>query len=165
VVTASDDQTARTWDAATGKPLATLQGHTGAVNAAAFSPDGSRVVTASFDGTARTWDAASGKPLATLQGHTDRVISAAFSPDGSRVVTASDDQTARIWALNEVDGDAAILPLWVEAYTGTELPPGGLLWGLTAEAWEDRCRQLRHQIEQGARVPRSKWLDTLLARP
>ncbi len=97
VVTASDDQTARLWDAATGKALATLEGHTAGVRSAAFSPDGTRVVTASDDQTARLWDAATGKALATLEGHTAGVRSAAFSPDGTRVVTASDDQTARLW--------------------------------------------------------------------
>ena len=40
------------WDAKTGAAVATLSGHTEAVNSAAFSPDGSRVVTASWDKTA-----------------------------------------------------------------------------------------------------------------
>jgi len=80
------------------RPLATLAGHTGPVNSAAFSPDGSRIVTASGDNTARLWDAATGRPLATLEGHTGLVFTAAFSPDGSRIVTASDDLEAIIWS-------------------------------------------------------------------
>ena len=60
VVTASDDRTARLWDAASSEPLATLQGHEDAVSSAAFSPDGAKVVTASGDGTARLWEADSG---------------------------------------------------------------------------------------------------------
>ena len=71
-----------------------LVGHNGAVVAAAFSPDGTRVVTESRDNTARLWDARTGAPLATLSGHTN---SAAFSPDGTRVLTASDDDAARLW--------------------------------------------------------------------
>jgi len=97
VVTASDDHTARLWDANTGAALATLSGHTGSVIKAVFSPDGSRVVTASLDHTARLWDANTGAALATLSGHTGLVNSAVFSPDGSRVVTASWDNTARLW--------------------------------------------------------------------
>ena len=97
MVTASRDQTARIWNAATGQPIATLTGHTATVFAASFSPDGIQVVTASFDQTARIWNAATGQPIATLTGHTDAVFAASFSPDGTRVVTASFDQTARIW--------------------------------------------------------------------
>jgi WD40 repeat protein len=165
VVTASWDHTARVWDAATGKTLASLQGHTSWVNSATFSPDGARVVTASWDQTARVWDAATGKTLASLQGHTDEVNSAAFSPDGARVVTASRDQTARVWLLYPIEGDAGILPTWVEAYTGTEYFQGGAVQVLTAEEWKNRGRQLKAAIQQGSKAPPSKWLDELLAQP
>jgi WD40 repeat protein len=74
-----------------------LSGHAGAVNSAAFSPDGTRIVTASADKTARIWDAATGKQLAVLRGHQGAVNSAAFSPDGKHIVTASADKTVRIW--------------------------------------------------------------------
>ena len=41
IATGSGDNTARTWDAATGAGLATLRGHGGEVKAVAFAPDGS----------------------------------------------------------------------------------------------------------------------------
>jgi dipeptidyl aminopeptidase/acylaminoacyl peptidase len=97
VVTASDDKTARLWDAQSGKLLAVLAGHEGPVISATFSPDGRRVVTASLDKTARLWDAQSGKQLAVLAGHQAPVWSAAISPDGRRVATACFDNTARLW--------------------------------------------------------------------
>jgi len=97
IVTASDDHTARVWDATSGLPIQTLRGHEKAVASAAFSPDGSRIVTASDDNTARVWDATSGQSLHTLQGHERAVYRAAFSPDGSLIVTASLDHTARAW--------------------------------------------------------------------
>jgi hypothetical protein len=78
---------------------AVLEGHTGSVHSAGFSPDGTRVVTASNDNTARLWDAKTGAALAVLKGHTDSVNSAGFSPDGARVVTASNDKTARLWGV------------------------------------------------------------------
>jgi WD40 repeat protein len=97
IATASDDQTARVWDAVSGKELAKLVGHTELVNSSAWSPDGTRIVTASDDQTARVWDAVSGKELAKLVGHTYRMLSAAWSPNGTRLVTTSDDKTARVW--------------------------------------------------------------------
>ncbi|HYV48629.1 MAG TPA: hypothetical protein VFA20_27405, partial [Myxococcaceae bacterium] len=56
VLTASDDNTARIWDASSGKLLAELRGHSGPVWSAVFSPDGLRVLTASKDNTAHVWD-------------------------------------------------------------------------------------------------------------
>jgi hypothetical protein len=97
VVTASDDDTARIWDAESGKEMTVLKGHDNPVYAAAFSADGKSVVTASFDTNARIWDAESGKEIAILKGHDHSLWSAAFSGDGQRVVTASQDKTARIW--------------------------------------------------------------------
>jgi len=44
------------WDAVSEASLAELTGHTGSVNSAAFSPDGTRIVTASYDQPARVWD-------------------------------------------------------------------------------------------------------------
>jgi WD40 repeat protein len=103
VVTASEDGTARVWDAATGAAIAVLKGHEGDVVSAAFSPEGTRVVTASSDDTARVWDAATGAAIAVLKGHESDVVSAAFSPEGTRVVTASDDKTARVWDLKKLE--------------------------------------------------------------
>ena len=54
VVTASGDETARTW-AADGRPIQELRGHTGSVVAAEFAGR-DVVVTAGADGTIRTWD-------------------------------------------------------------------------------------------------------------
>ena len=71
MVTASGDNTARIWDAESGKEIAVLKGHAGRVISAAFSADGKRVVTASDDKTARIWDAESGKEIAVLKGHAD----------------------------------------------------------------------------------------------
>ena len=97
IVTASNDRTARVWDARTGNELAILSGHIGDVTAAAFSPDGTRIVTASLDKTARIWDARTGVQLAALSGYDRSYSSVAYSPDGSRIVTASGDKTAQVW--------------------------------------------------------------------
>jgi WD40 repeat protein len=69
IVTASQDGTARIWDAVSGRVIAGLRGHARPVLSAAFSPDGSRIVTASQDRTARMWDVATGKEISVLRGH------------------------------------------------------------------------------------------------
>ena len=77
--------------------LAVLSGHTGVVDSAAYSSDGTRIATASTDKTARIWDARTGTQLKVLSNHDGHVESVAYSPDGTRIVTGSEDKTARIW--------------------------------------------------------------------
>jgi WD40 repeat protein len=54
-----------------------LQGDTGLVKAAAYSPDGQNVVTVSEDGLVRIWDVASGTEVRRLLGDMGIVTSAA----------------------------------------------------------------------------------------
>ena len=56
VLTGSEDNTARLWDAQTGQELRRFAGHTEAVYGVAFAPNGRQIATASADGTARLWD-------------------------------------------------------------------------------------------------------------
>lgn len=97
VLTSSGTGTVRIWDAASGRSLLILAGHSEPVWIATFSPDGARVLTASWDHTACLWDASSGRRLFTLEGHQKPVAAATFSPDGARVLTASWDHTACLW--------------------------------------------------------------------
>jgi WD40 repeat protein len=54
IVTASEDKTAKVWDAETGKLLASIE-HRELVRSAEFSPDGEQIATASSDKTAKVW--------------------------------------------------------------------------------------------------------------
>jgi tetratricopeptide (TPR) repeat protein len=56
VLTGSEDNTARLWEAETGHAVGQPLRHELPVTAVAFSPDGTRVLTGSWDNTARLWD-------------------------------------------------------------------------------------------------------------
>lgn len=72
-------------------------GHSGNINATAFSPDGRYALSGADDHTLRLWDIVSGKEIRTFHGHSAEVTSVAFSPDGRRVVSGSNDMTVRVW--------------------------------------------------------------------
>ena len=95
ILTASNDGTARIWDATTGDNTLTLT-HTNSLSVVAWSPDGHHILTGSEDGTVRIWDAATGDNTLTLT-HKASVTAVAWSPDARHILTGSDDGTARIW--------------------------------------------------------------------
>jgi WD40 repeat protein len=72
-------------------------GHTGDIDAVAFSPDGHWLATGSADKTIRIWDLPTGRSLHILMGHTDAVWSLAFSRDGKRLASTSQDGSVRVW--------------------------------------------------------------------
>ncbi len=101
VLTASDDKSARIWDALSGAELRRLNGGDGkdygAVETARFSADGTRAVTSSEDKSVRIWDTTTGKELLNLKGHGYKVTNAEFSNDGTRIITVSNNSRVRVW--------------------------------------------------------------------
>src|SRR5262249_38511173 len=65
-----------------------LKGHSGAVLAMAFSPDGARLATSSLDGSVRVWDVVAGKELLCFRGHSQEPWCLSFSPDGKRIASS-----------------------------------------------------------------------------
>ena len=96
------------WDTTTGKALFITNRpdpafrepasvNPGAVDLAAFSPDGERLVLAGRDRTAKICNATSGQVEHTLRGHTREVWECVFSPDGRWLASASFDGTVKVW--------------------------------------------------------------------
>jgi WD40 repeat protein len=77
-----EDQTARLWDARSGRPGLILKGHSGFVADVAFRPDGQRLATASWDATVKVWDVRAGQEAPALTGHALPVLGVSFGPGG-----------------------------------------------------------------------------------
>ena len=97
IVTISNYDTAKIWDADRGKLLYTLE----SVRSLQYSRDGKYIVTAGWDSTAKVWDIASGKLLQSLNAIKGDIIcdvyTAQFSSDGKFIFTNSYDGMAKIW--------------------------------------------------------------------
>jgi WD40 repeat protein len=114
LATASDDETVRIWDAATGQELLRfdsprdgIPGYRG-IGCLAFSPDGKRLAGGKAQNLV-IWDAATGKELHYLRWHTGTIESLAFSPDGKTLATGADDHEIKLWDLEALEhgNDAA----------------------------------------------------------
>lgn len=110
----SKDNTAKIWNAKTGREIHTLKGHTTTVTSAAFSFDGTRVVTGSWDNSAKVWNARTGHAILTLTGHKGAVFCIAIAHDDKRILTGSNDNTAKIW-----DAGTGHPILTLKGHTGT----------------------------------------------
>ena len=88
------------WDAATGRELLTLAGHTGWVMGLAFSPDGKSLASTSLDGTVKIWSIAPGNETVSVSspvtGYLTRV---AYDPDGRVFATNGGDGSATVWSV------------------------------------------------------------------
>ena len=110
VVTASDDGTARIWEASTGKPAsAEAMKHENPVTFAQFSPDGRHVLTVcrgfgpggEREDQVRVWESVTstpiGPPIKVLA-----ITAAQFSPDGRSFVTAWEEEVLPLYGRAQV---------------------------------------------------------------
>lgn len=76
---------------------ATLTGHSEAIIACRFSPDGSMLASGSGDTTVRVWDLNTETSLNTLRGHKNWVQHVCWSPDNEILISAGMDSTIQVW--------------------------------------------------------------------
>jgi RNA polymerase sigma factor (sigma-70 family) len=86
----------RLWDARTGKPLRTLQGHTDRLSCLALTPDGKTLASGSADQTVRLWDIATCKELRQMAVES-AVQTVVFSPDGKVVAAGTWKEMIHLW--------------------------------------------------------------------
>ncbi len=87
----------RLWEAASGKALGTLEGHTSWISRLVFSPDSRWLYSACADQTIRIWDVGHQRCLATLRGSSDEIWGLALSPDGTTLASSSKDGVVAFW--------------------------------------------------------------------
>jgi WD40 repeat protein len=86
----------RVWEMATGKCVATLEGHVGGGRRLAFFPNPRRLASAGFDGKVRIWDLTTGKRLVELAPKFTSVVCMTVSPDGKQLAVG-DEKSLTLW--------------------------------------------------------------------
>ncbi len=114
LATAASDGSIHVLEAPGARPLAIYRGHSAAVSALAWSPDGTMLVSGSADGSVQIWQAATGARLATYSepGQATGVLGVAWSPEslgslpglpppenqnGSRIACGRADGQIQMW--------------------------------------------------------------------
>ncbi len=130
-----------------GTTLLTYRGHSSAVTALAWSPNGKLLASGSWDCSVHLWEAETGSRILRYQGHTAGVTTIAWSPNRKLLASGSEDGVAQVW----------------DAATGqTRFTYRGHTQAITALAWSPEGAYLASaSINQTVHV----WKPTSQAKP
>jgi WD40 repeat protein len=150
LLSCSSDRLIHVWDAATGKKVKQLKGHTDEVIGVAVSPDGRMVASSGYHCQLRLWNLDTGELTASPGGREGQGV--AFSPDGKLIATWTADHMVRLWDVKnrkEIrclkghrewvnagafsrDGSRLLTGTWPSDYSGPVRRPSELiLWNVT----------------------------------
>jgi WD40 repeat protein len=159
LATASQDRTARIWDAETGKCLLELTGHAADVNSVAFSPKGKVVATACDDGKVRVWWSHNGELFWTFDAHPGGAFGVAVS-NTHLVVTSGADGTAKVWnfktkeLVTSLEGHAdtvgAVALSWDSNTLATASDDGTVcIWNVAPDRLAKKQAPILHRLPHG----------------
>jgi WD40 repeat protein len=92
----ADGNTVKLVDVASGKEIRAYKGHTDAVSALAFSPDGKRLASGGKDNTINLWDMPTGKLLAKIRTGA-AITSLTYSPDAKTLTSREADNSKKVY--------------------------------------------------------------------
>lgn len=132
IISASDDNTVRLWDATTYDPIRSYA-HSGSVVEARFDPTGQFIASIARDERARVFSVNSGTATSTLS-HPFPINDVAWSPASDRFTTCSDDNLVRLY--NRTGGLPTLLNGHTQAgaTSSTFSPSGTMLASLGGDA-------------------------------
>lgn len=155
-----------------------FEGHRGAVQAVAVSPDGKWAATGSErsegkeDAAIRIWNLASGEIAARIPGPSAGVKALAFSPDSKTLAGAGADKTVYLWDVADLRPDFAILDREPTKLQGHEGAVNALAFGGDAQTlasggadktvivWDVAGKKARHALKDaGAAVHALAFAD------
>ncbi|RVE47117.1 hypothetical protein evm_008194 [Chilo suppressalis] len=96
LVSGSDDNTIKLWDARKRNPIASLDSSY-PVTSVLFNDTAEKIISAGIDNVIKVWDIRNNQISYKIKGHTDTVTGVSLSWDGSYLVSNSMDGTVRIW--------------------------------------------------------------------
>ncbi|KAI0741063.1 quinon protein alcohol dehydrogenase-like superfamily, partial [Earliella scabrosa] len=83
-------------DAIFGWKLISLEGHSGGIYDACFSPNGTHIASGSYDRTVRLWNVVNGTLVRTFSEHRGEVLGVHFSPDSNHLLSYASDGSVYI---------------------------------------------------------------------
>ncbi|CAH2043048.1 unnamed protein product, partial [Iphiclides podalirius] len=96
LVSASDDNTIKLWDARKRNPIASFDsGYP--VTAVLFNDTAEKIISGGIDNEVKVWDIRNNQISYKIKGHTDTITGLALSYDGAYLLSNSMDGTLRIW--------------------------------------------------------------------